>query len=120
MAKFYGVVGFAKTVESVPGVWKEQLYERTYKGEVLSNKRKWENGEHLNDNFLLNNQFSIIADSFCFANLPHIRYVKWMGAVWKVTNIEVQRPRLILTIGGVYNGSTLEAAQYIGGDTGSE
>jgi hypothetical protein len=33
-----------------------------------------------------------------------MRYVEWMNARWKITSIDVKRPRVILTIGGVYNG----------------
>lgn len=104
MAKFFGVVGYAKTEETNPGVWEEFLEERPYTGDVLKNNRRWENGENLNDEFNINNSFSIVADEFAFENIFAIRYVTWMGAKWKVTNVEVQRPRLLLTVGGVYNG----------------
>lgn len=104
MAKFYGSIGFAETTETAPGVWEEVITTRPYFGEVLRNTRRLEPGEGLNDNLLINNQISIIADPFANQNFHNMRYVKWMGANWKVTNVEVQRPRLLLTIGGVYNG----------------
>ena len=77
--------------------------ERDYRGDVLRNTRKWENGEHLNDDLNVNNQISIVADAYANENFFAMRYISWMGAYWKITNVEVQRPRLILTIGGVYN-----------------
>jgi hypothetical protein len=58
----------------------------------------------INDNLALNNQLSIIADSFAINNLGNMRYVTWMGAKWNITNVEILRPRLLLTIGSVYNG----------------
>lgn len=106
MAKFYGVVGYAETKETgSPGVWEEQVTERTYYGDVLRNTRRRDNANgQLNDNLNVNNLISILADAYAYDHFFAIRYIKWMGARWKVTDVEVQRPRLLLTIGGVYNG----------------
>ena len=104
MAKFYGIIGFVETVETSPGVWEESATERNYSGDVIKDSKRWQAGENLNDNLTINNKISIIADPFAYENLPMIRYVKWMGVSWKITNIDVERPRLILSIGGVYNG----------------
>lgn len=104
MAKFYGKIGYAETKETVPGVYTETITERSYKGDVLRNTRRWESSENLNDNLNVNNLISIVADAFAYDNFFSMRYIEWMGSKWKITNVEVQRPRLILTIGGVYNG----------------
>lgn len=106
MAKFYGEIGFVRTEENVPGVFEETYVERPYYGDVIKNARRWENGGQLNDDLSLNNTVSIVADDFAIQNLFAMRYVQWMGAAWKITNVEIQRPRIILTIGGVYNVST--------------
>lgn len=103
MAKFYGNIGYGETVETRPGVWEEKITERNYYGDVLQFNRRWETGEHLNDDLNINNKISIVADPFAYQNFHAIRYVEWMGAKWKVTNVEVQYPRLILTVGGVYS-----------------
>ena len=103
MAKFYGSIGFAETTEVASGVWEEVITERSYMGDILRNTRRLEPGEDLNDNLVINNQISIIADPFANQNFHAMKYVKWMGASWKITNVEVQRPRLLLTIGRVYN-----------------
>lgn len=105
MGKFFGAIGYAETKETAPGVSEEIITERNYKGDVIRNARRLENGEHLNDNVNVNNSISIVADGFAYQNIFSIRYVTWMGARWKVTNVEVQHPRLILTIGGVFNGN---------------
>lgn len=106
MAKFFGSVGYAETTETVPGVWVDVITERTYVGDVLKNTRRFETGEGLNDDLTINNLVSIIADPFAYLHFHTMKYASWMGVLWKITNIEVQRPRLILTIGGVYNGPT--------------
>ena len=106
MAKFYGLIGYAEKKETRPGIFQEIITERNYAGDVLRKTRRLESGETINDNISVNNSLSIVADPYAYQHFFAIRYVKWMGAFWKVTNVEVQSPRLILTIGGVYNGPT--------------
>lgn len=103
MAKFYGEIGYGKN-EDVNGIWELKVTAKNYSGDVIKDNRRWQSSENLNDNLTVNNQISIVADAFAFSNFQNIVYVKWLGAYWKVTNVEVLRPRLILTIGGVYNG----------------
>jgi hypothetical protein len=108
MAKFYGAIGYGETSEKSPGVWVEEtITERSYTGDVLKNSRRWQAGESLNDNLTINNQISIVADPFAYQNFCTMKYIKWMGTLWKITQVDVQRPRLILTIGGVYNGESV-------------
>lgn len=111
MAKFCGVLGYAETKETSPGVWTEQIVERKYYGDVIRNSRRWGPGEHLNDDLTVNNSLSIVADAYAYENFFAIRYVEWMGVRWKVNWVEVQRPRLILTVGGVYNGNETWTSQ---------
>lgn len=107
MAKFYGPIGYGITSETAPGVWTDTIVERNYRGDVLQNYRKISQGESINDNIEVSNRLSIISDPFAMQHFHTIKYVKWMGAAWKVTTVDAsQRPRLILTIGGVYNGET--------------
>jgi len=104
MSKFYGPIGYITQKEISPGVWDEVVVEHSYRGDIIQNTRRWEASEHKNDNLTISNQLSIIADPFLYENSSTIRYVSWLGVRWKVTNIEIQRPRLILTLGEVYNG----------------
>jgi len=107
MGKFYGVIGYvAETTETSPGVWTEVITERNYTGDVLKIISNWREGENLNSNLNVNNRLSIVADPFAYENFHAMRYVQWMGAKWQISSIEVQRPRLILSIGGVYNEQT--------------
>jgi hypothetical protein len=103
MAKYYGAIGYSETTETTPGVWEETITERNYYGDVIKSSSRFQSGENLNDDLTINNQFSIVSDPYAYQNFYRIRYIKWMGAVWKVTNVEVQSPRLILSIGGLYN-----------------
>lgn len=103
MAKFYGAIGYLESSETSPGVWTNKIVRRNYYGDVIRNTRKWENASGLNDNIVINNQISVIGDCYAYQNISAIRCIDWMGATWKVTNVEIQSPRLVLTIGGVYN-----------------
>lgn len=106
MARWHGIVGYIETKETSPGVWKPETTERPYYGDVLSNSSRWTaSSDSTNDDLNINNQISIVADPFAYQNFHSIKYVEFMGAKWKVTSVNAnQRPRLILTIGGVYNG----------------
>ena len=104
MAKFCGVIGFAVTEETRPGIWSNVITERKYYGDVLSNTRRLQTIDQLNDDINVSNRISIVADAFANENFHSMRFVEYMGTVWKVSNVEVQRPRLILTLGGIYNG----------------
>lgn len=112
MAKFYGPVGYAETVETAPGVKKEKITERMYSGDLIRNVRRLEPSDKLNDDINIANEISIIADPFARQNFHKMRYVGYMGALWKVSTVEVQYPRLILTIGGVYNGPKASTSQH--------
>lgn len=104
MAKFYGPIGYAQQVETKPGVWEEQIVEKFYRGDMLRNTRRLQSTDKVNDDINVGNEISIVADPFANGNFHSMRYVGFLGARWKVTNVEVQYPRLILTLGGLYNG----------------
>lgn len=104
MAKFFGTVGFNEgTVETTPGVWEQQIVERQYYGDLIRNNRRLQPSNGLNDNISISNEISIVADPYANANFHSMRYVDFMGTKWKIANVDVQFPRLILTLGGVWN-----------------
>lgn len=104
MAKWYGVIGYAETVETTPGVWKEQVTKRNYYGDLTRNTRRLQTADKLNDDINITNELSIVADPYAMNNFHSMRYAEFMGTAWKITNVEVQYPRLILSLGGVWNG----------------
>lgn len=106
--KFYGKVGYGETVEdpSDSGVWKDDIVEFTYIGDVIRNTRTLSDGDYLNKDLSVNNTISIVADQYANEHFFAIRYVEWEGALWTVSEVEVQSPRLLLRLGGVYNGPT--------------
>lgn len=108
MARFHGEVGYGEAIESPTesGVWVDVITEFPYFGDVVRNTRKLESGESLNDDITVGNSISIIADEYAIKHFFNIKYVRWEGVLWTVTSVEVRSPRLILTLGGVYNGPT--------------
>ena len=107
MGKFYGKIFYGKTVEREdrPGSWKTQLVARDYYGDITRMSRRYSNDSNVNGDITCNNVISIIADPYAVAHFSQIKCVELVGTKWTVTSVEVQSPRLILTLGGVYNGS---------------
>ncbi len=104
MAKFYGTIGFVTTVEKAKGVYVEEPTERQYYGDLIRNTRKIESSGYVNDDINVSNEISIVADAFAYQHFASMKYVVLMDAKWKITSVEVQYPRLKLTVGGLYNG----------------
>lgn len=103
MAKFYGEIGYANIVETEPGVWEEKIIKRNYYGDIIRNTRSLQTSDNVNDNINISNEISIVADPYANENFHSMRYVYFMGSKWKITSVEVKYPRLILSIGGLYN-----------------
>jgi hypothetical protein len=106
MAKFYGLIGYGFSEETVPGVWADAITEHMYVGDVIRNSRKLQENENLNNDISVGNSISIVADAYANEHFFAIRYLRWAGTNWIVSNVDVQSPRLILRLGGVYNGPT--------------
>lgn len=102
--KYFGRVGFVKYEESSPGVWRTIVTEKKYRGDVLQNRANINPSDSVSDELRLSNRISIICDSFAIENFQWIKYIEYLGTMWIVSLAEVQRPRVILTMGGVYNG----------------
>ena len=103
MAKWFGKIGFAETKETKPGVWEEIITVREYYGDVTRNTRRFQSSENLNDNIVVSNDTSSVADPYAIKNFHSIRYIEFMGTKWKINNVEVSYPRLILTLGEICN-----------------
>jgi hypothetical protein len=104
--RFSGKVGYGANVETSPGVHEDQITERTQFGDVIRNSLKSQNGESVNNDLSVSNSISIVADKYAREHFSAVRYVDWAGTKWSVNEIEIQLPRLILRLGGVYNGPT--------------
>ena len=104
MGKWFGRIGYAEQLETIPGVWEEKIVERDYYGDVVRNYRKLESSGEVNDNINVSMEISIVADPYAIQNFHAMRYIEYMGSLWKLSNVEVNYPRLILQIGGLYNG----------------
>lgn len=101
--KYCGNIGFSRTVETAPGVWTPTVTLKRYYGEVQRAARKTQAGQGVNDSLRMNQVLSIVADPFANENLFAIAFAEFMGVRWKVTDVEVQYPRLLLTLGGRYH-----------------
>lgn len=106
MARFFGEVGYGDSVENPEnsGVWVDTIIEHSYYGDVIRNTRNLEEKENVNSNITVENKISVIADEYAFEHFFNIKYVRWAWVLWTVSSVEVKSPRLILSLGSVYNG----------------
>lgn len=101
--KYYGAVGYAETAQTVAGVWEEVITERNYFGDILQVHRRLDSSDKVNDDISISNKISIVADPYAINNFMNIRYVTWLEKKWKVSEVSVETPRLVLSLGGLYN-----------------
>lgn len=111
MAKFYGKIGYGLSVEKAPGVWVTDIVEYNAYGDVVRNSRKMEDGSKVNNDLTVGNSISIVADAYAREHFFAMKYVVWAGTHWSVSNVDVEGPRLILRLGGVYNGDKAGASE---------
>ena len=104
MAKFHGVIGYAEPVETSPGVYRTKIVEKSHTGDLLQNNRSLQPSDKVNDDLNITNEISIVATPYAKQNFHSMRYVEFMGTKWKINKVTVRYPRLILSVGGVYNG----------------
>lgn len=120
MNKWYGIVGYVEDIETEPGIWEQKVTELPYFGDVLKLSSRWSSSNTLNDNVTVDNQISILADPFAYKHFSSIKFVEFMGAMWEVSTIKPEYPRLIVSMGGLWNGEReqAESADEAGGASG--
>lgn len=102
MTKYSGKIGFATQTETSRGIWEDVIVERPYKGYVVRNRRRWDAADDINDDFVVDNQFSVVSDAFLYSHVPDMRYLTYLGTRFKITSVEIERPRVLISVGGVY------------------
>lgn len=111
MAKFYGKIGYADQVVVRPGVYEDKIVERKYYGDVTRDSAKWRNNDTIHGKLTAANTISILADGYAIDHIFAMRYVEWSGSLWTIADVQVERPRLNLRLGEVYNGPVPESNQ---------
>lgn len=104
MARYCGKIGFSISKETAPGIYEDDITERTYYGDVVKDLRKENRTDKIVRDVTISNSFSVVADPFAFENFQFIKYLKYMGIAWNVESVEVQYPRLLISVGGIWNG----------------
>lgn len=104
MAKFSGLVGYVTTEQTTPGVWLPVETPKRMRGDIIRQSSSRQNDDKVNSDVSLNHRISLVGDAYSFGNYYNIRWIEVDGLKWEVTGIEIQRPRIIVTLGGPYNG----------------
>lgn len=102
--KWYGEIGFDVPIIKAKGVYDHEFIPKQYYGDVINLSSRWQQTEHVNDDLKINVKISVMGDPFIEEKFPYIKYVKYMGHKWSVTEVTPNRPRMELTLGGLYNG----------------
>lgn len=102
MAKYAGKVGFAEQVESSPGVWTDKIVERKMRGDVIGSSSSFRPGESTNEDITLGHRLSLMGNPYAYENFTGLRYITYLGVKWRITGVEIQKPRIIVTVGGTY------------------
>lgn len=104
MARFAGLVGYVTQEEKVPGVWSPSENPRVMKGDIIRQSSSVQNDNKVNSDISLGHRISLIGDAYAFDNYYNIKWIDVDGCKWETTSVEVQRPRIIVSLGGRYNG----------------
>lgn len=104
--RYFGKVGFGIPTDLGDGVWSDDMIERAYKGVINNAVQSVQESDKVNDDVRLQHRIEIMADAFAQENYSRIKYVELTGSLWTVQSVEIQRPRLLLTVGGPWNGRT--------------
>ena len=111
MSKYVGLIGFVHNEEIEPGIYEDIVIEKKYRGDITKNYQKFAVGNTISGEVQITNQFSILGNKFAFDHVSDIRYLEWRGNRWVVDSIDIEYPRLILTVGGLYNGPQARIAE---------
>lgn len=103
--KWYGDIAIATDVETESGYFEPQLEVRKYYGDIVTNRRSYQPGaDNGTSTVRVNNSISVIMDANLYNNLSRIEYIEFGGALWKISNIEINGVRVILSLGDIYTG----------------
>lgn len=104
MTKCAGKIGYALAVEKQPGVWTEDIVEKKYYGEIVKDNRRLTDQGEVNSSININNNISVVANDFVLYNMAFMRYITFMNSKWKINSVDIKPPRIIISLGGLYNG----------------
>lgn len=116
MAKYKGIIGFVSNEEIEPGITEDVVTEKKYRGDILKNNQRFNVGTTTSGELKITNQFSIVGNSYAFDHVSDIRYLEWRGNRWVVDTVDIEYPRLVMTIGGLYNGPQATTTDDVGED----
>ena len=106
--RFHGYLGYeGPSVEDPPdsGIYKASVVERVHTGVIVKHRRNQDNATSINGVMSVNNDISIVGDPYALEHLHNLKYIRWNNVCWTVTSVETDTPRIIVSIGEVYNGA---------------
>ena len=102
MTRCSGNIGYALVAETQPGVWTEEVVDKKYYGEVVTDNRKFTDQNQINDNLNISNNISVVSNKFMLDNMSYMKYITFLKSKWKISSVDIKPPRIIITMGGLY------------------
>lgn len=106
MARAAVIIGSSKPMTEVPddGIARDEYVERKFRATVTRLNNNMVSSGDVIDNLKMDMNFQIKMDKWTYENFQWLRYLVYNGAKWKITNVQVQRPNMIVQVGGIFNG----------------
>lgn len=103
--KYVGNIGFlSSNTEVTGGIATQPIISKRYFGEIITTSSRLQTQDKINPDVTINNSIAILLDGYLNNNLSNIVYVEFLNKKWSVSSIELRHPRVILSLGGLYNG----------------
>lgn len=77
--------------------------EVVVRGELRNVQASWSQ-QSMNDTVRARHVLSVVTPEKSTIDFNAVVYVVWFNQKWTVTSIQYKRPRVELTLGGLYNG----------------
>ena len=104
MSKFWGPIGINRgPVQTAPGILEVVIEELEVSGEMRQLQLRWPQAR-MQEGLSANHVLSIVTPEDSDIDFTEVVYIVWQSRKWSVTSIQYKRPRVELTLGGLYNG----------------
>jgi hypothetical protein len=104
MARYWGVIGINRgPVQTSPGILTPKIEEVQVSGEMRQERLNWPQAG-MREGLSARHVLSVITPEDSDIDFTEAVYISWQGRKWSVTSIQYKRPRVELSLGGIYSG----------------
>lgn len=100
--KWFGEIGYFVESNNVDGIVTDSFITQQYYGDIIKDYKTNTSENAVNEDFELSNRISVVADPYLISHFHKIAWISFMETKFKVRSVELQYPRLIVSLGGVF------------------